>query len=258
MNLAVDNCSRSNVTIQRVEESRILEGYSQRHVGFDVLWCQVGNEVVIARWILPADGLQTILCLHRLGRGCLSQLLGIYIIEYLCSLCLQCGNMGLDGLRHVAAARDNQSAIARTGCCLEHTVFVGNPHQQAFGDVVAIKAGTVDVEDGLDEFGSQFAHAVDGELHEQLLRIFLPHVAYRQECEEVVVGLSPLQETLTALYIFHKVGGIAPDGVRGTHVYRGIELPAWPRIVLGRIASAVEEHVVDAGAEHQVKVGLQL
>ena len=59
-------------------------------------------------------------------------------------------------------------------------------------------------------------------------------------------------------HVLHEVGGVAPDAVRGAHVDRGVELPARPRIVFGRIAGAVEEHAVDAGAEHQVEVGLQL
>ena len=99
---------------------------------------------------------------------------------------------------------------------------------------------------------------MDGELHQQLVGILLPHIPDGQIDQEVVVGLPPLQETLAALHIFHELGGITPDGVRRAHVYRGIELPAWPGVILGRIAGAVEEHTVHSGTEHQVKVGLEL
>ena len=99
---------------------------------------------------------------------------------------------------------------------------------------------------------------MDGELHQQFVGVLLPHIPDGQIDQEVVVGLSPLQETLAALHIFHELGGITPDGVRGAHVYRGIELPARPGVILGRITGTVEEHTVHSGTEHQVKVGLEL
>ena len=99
---------------------------------------------------------------------------------------------------------------------------------------------------------------MDGELHKEFVGLLLPHVADGQVDKEVVVGLSPLQETLAALYIFHKVRCIPPDAVGRRHVDRGIELPSRPRIILGRIARAVEEHMVYAGTEHQVDIGLKL
>ena len=65
-------------------------------------------------------------------------------------------------------------------------------------------------------------------------------------------------ETLAALYILHEIRGIAPDAIGGRHVDRSIELPSRPRVILWRITGAVEEHVVDAGAEHQIDVGFEL
>ena len=56
---------------------------------------------------------------------------------------------------------------------------------------------------------------MDTELHEQFLGVLLPHVADRQIDKKIVVGLSPLQETLAAFHILHEIGGIAPDTVSG-------------------------------------------
>ena len=182
--------------------------------------------------ILAANGFQTMLRLHRFRTGGLCQLLAIDLVEYLGALSLEGFDMSLDRFGHVATARDNQSAIACASSRFEHAVFIRHTHQQTLGDVVAVETGAVNVEDGLDEIRRQLAHGVNGELHEQFVLLSAPHVAYGQQHEEVVVGLSPLQEALAALHIFHEVGGIAPDGVRGTHIDRGIELPAGPRIVL--------------------------
>ena len=99
---------------------------------------------------------------------------------------------------------------------------------------------------------------MDAELHEQLACILLPGVAHGQQHEEIVVGLSPLQEALATLHILHEVRSIAPDAVRRTHVDAGVELPTGPLVVTRAVARAMEEHVVHAGAEHQVEVGLQL
>ena len=109
---------------------------------------------------------------------------------------------------------------------------------------------------------------MDVKLHQQLLtqhafatldrHALAPHVSHRQVYQEVVVGLAHLQKTLTALYVFHQVRSIAPDAVRRTHIYRGIEFPAWPCVVLWRVARTVEVDVVDTTGEHQVQVGLHL
>ena len=115
---------------------------------------------------------------------------------------------------------------------------------------------------------------MDVELHQQVLAIaavfagllvvvvaratLAPHVANGQIDQKVVVGLSQLQKTLTALNILHQIGCVAPDAVRRTHINAGIELPAWPRIILGRVARTMEVDVVNTTGEHQIKVGLHL
>ena len=86
----------------------------------------------------------------------------------------------------------------------------------------------------------------------------MPDVVDRQIDEEIVVGLPHLKKALTTGDVVEEGRGIAPDGVGGRHVHRGVELPPGPRIILGAIAGAVEEHVVDARDEHQVHVGLAL
>ena len=119
----------------------------------------------------------------------------------------------------------------------------------AIADVVAVVAEAVDGEDAADELRRLLIHRVDIELHQQVFattavfalpfRIVIawaslvPHVADGQIYEEIIVGLSQLQETLTATDILHQIRCIAPDGVRRTHVDRGIESPARPRVVLG-------------------------
>ena len=115
---------------------------------------------------------------------------------------------------------------------------------------------------------------MDVELHQQVLAAatvlagllvivvarsaLVPHITNGQIDQEVVVRLSQLQETLTALYILHQPGCVAPDAVRGRHIYAGIELPTGPRVVLWRVARTVEVDVIDAAGEHQIEVGLHL
>ena len=67
-----------------------------------------------------------------------------------------------------------------------------------------------------------------------------------------------MQTLLTVIDIAGQHRRVAPDGVGGRHVHRSIEAPAGPRVVLWRIARAVEEHPVYSGTEHQVEVGLHL
>ena len=76
--------------------------------------------------------------------------------------------------------------------------------------------------------------------------------------KHVVVRSSHLQETLAALDVLHQVGRIPPDAVRRTHVDRCIEFPSRPLCCAWCIGSAMEQHVVDACHEHQVKVGFHL
>ena len=211
---------------------------------------------MIARRIPAADSLQATFRLNGFGGGSLSERRGIYIIKDVGTLRLQLFNVGFYALRHLSRTRDDEALVAGTGFGDEHTILIGDTHQQALGDVVAVEAGAVDSEDGLDKFRRQAAHRMDGELHEQFPWVLLPHIAYRQQDEEVIVGFSPLQERLAAFHILHEVGGIAPNRVRGRHINRGVEFPARPRIIFRRVARTVEEHVVDAGTEHQVEVGL--
>ena len=81
---------------------------------------------------------------------------------------------------------------------------------------------------------------------------------YRQIDQEVVVGLAHLQETLTPFYVLHEEGSVAPDAVGRTHVDGSIELPPWPWVVLGGIAGAMEEDMIDTCSKHQVEVGFHL
>ena len=260
MNLMVSqgDWNRLYFTIERIEIVTTLEIYTQLNVTLDVTGRQVGNEVMVARGILAADGFQAVFRLHGLGLGGSIHLGHVRAIDDLGTLSLHGLDMGFHLLRHVAAAGNDEGLVAGSGGCLYSTIHHLAAHQQALGDIVAIEAGLIDVEDGLDKLRCQFAHSMDGELHEQLLGVLLPHITDGQIDQEVVVGLSPLEETLAALHILHEFGCITPDGVRGAHVDRGIELPAWPWVVLGRIASAVEEHTVHAGTKHQVEVGLKL
>ena len=99
---------------------------------------------------------------------------------------------------------------------------------------------------------------MDIELHQPVLGILAPHVSYRQINQEIVVWLSPLQIGLAVGDVLHQFRSIAPDAVGRTHIHRSIELPAWPWIVLRRIGGAMEEHVVYAGAEHQVHIRFHL
>ena len=205
---------------------------------------------MVACSVTAADGLQATCRLDGFRTGGLLEVGGLCAVDDMCPLSLQLRDMGLHRLGHHAALGDHKTLVAGAGSRLEHAVAEGRSQEQTVADVVAVEAGAVDGEDGLDELRCQLAHLVDGELHEQLVSLLLPHVADGQVDEEVVVGFAPLQETLAALHVLHEVRGVAPDGVRRTHVDRCIELPAGPGIVLRRITGAVEEHVVDAGAEH--------
>ena len=73
---------------------------------------------------------------------------------------------------------------------------------------------------------------MNGELHQELLGVLMPHMMNRQVDEEIIIGLSPLQETLATFDILHKIRCIAPDRIRRRHVDGGVELPTWPGVVL--------------------------
>ena len=180
----------------------------------------------------------------------------------------------LQGVLDGRAAGNDERLVAGATLRDEHAVLDADLGQLAVADVVAVVAQTVNLQDAADELRSLLVHGVDIELHQQVLAIatvlagllgivvtrsaLAPHVPDGQIDEEVVVGLTHLQETLTALDIFHEVGRIAPDAVRWTHIHRGIELPSWPGVILGRVARAMEIDVVDTTGEHQVQVGLHL
>ena len=85
-----------------------------------------------------------------------------------------------------------------------------------------------------------------------------PHIPYGEQHEEVVVCFAHLQETLTAIDVFHQEGGILPDAVGATHIYGSIEFPSRPWFILGRVGSAVEIHVVHTTGEHQVDIRFAL
>ena len=213
---------------------------------------------MVAGIVPAAYGLQSKAGLHLLGLGRTGHLFYARTIYYLCPLSLQFGDVLPDMFGHIAAAGNDKALVARASLGDKHTVLIADTHEQPLGDVVAVEACLVDVKDRLDELGSQLAHGVDGELHEQLTRVFLPHVAHGEVDQEIVVGLSPLQETLATLHVLHEVRSVAPDAVGRAHVDRRIELPSRPFVILGRIAGTVEENVVYSGTEHQVEVGLQL
>ena len=72
MNLMVcqGNRHRLDFAIERIEEGGALEVNAQCYVCLNILWRQVGNEIVIARGVLAADGLQSIFRLHGFWLCC--------------------------------------------------------------------------------------------------------------------------------------------------------------------------------------------
>ena len=132
----------------------------------------------------------------------------------------------------------------------------------AVADIVAIVAEAVDAEDAPDKLRTFLVHGMDVELHEEVfpapavfaLRLSIiiartadaPHVMDGQIDQEIIVGLSHLQERLAAFDILHQERGIAPNAVGGTHIDRCIEFPSGPWIMLRGVATAMKEDVVDA------------
>ena len=84
------------------------------------------------------------------------------------------------------------------------------------------------------------------------------HVVVGQIDKQVVVGFTPLQETLATGDVCAESRHGVPLRVLRTHIDGGVELPRGPWIVLRRVAGSVEKHVIDAGHEHQVEVGFAL
>ena len=114
-----------------------------------------------------------------------------------------------------------------------------------------------DALNSLDELRSALIHGMDVE-QSNAAWLFINHVVERQIDEEVVVGLSPLQERLAALDVLAESRHILPLRVVWCHIDRSIESPAWPFGILRRIARTMEEHMVHTGHEHQVDVGFAL
>ena len=131
-------------------------------------------------------------CLDGLGLSGRLQVGGSCTVDHMCPLRLQSGDVLSDVLWHHPALRNHKSFVSCAGRRLQHTVLIRCGEQQAVGDIVTVEAGAVDVEDGLDELRCQLSHLMDGELHQQLVGLLLPHVAHREVDEEVVVGLAPL------------------------------------------------------------------
>ena len=165
-------------------------------------------------------------------------------------------------LNHVAwhdvVARNDDALVSGSGSCFNHTILKGTRAEVLVADVVAVESCLVDVENHLDKLRCLLRHTVDVELHQPVLGILAPHISYRQINQEVIVWLSPLQIGLAVGDVLHQFRSVAPDTVGRTHIHRSIELPAWPWIVLRRIGGAMEEHVVYAGAEHQVHIRFHL
>ena len=161
---------------------------------------------------------------------------------------------------HYGAFIRNDKALVLLSCSgNEHSITAGRGEDILLADVIAVESSLVYLAYSLHEFRRKFVHRMDGKLHEALLRGALcPHIPYRKEREEIIVRLSPLQETLASLDIFHQFGRITPDAVGRTHIDAGIEFPSRPHIILWRIACAVEIDVIDSCTEHQVEVRLHL
>ena len=165
-------------------------------------------------------------------------------------------------LNHVAwhdvVARNDDTFVSGSGSRFNHAVFKGTRAEILVADVVAVEPCLVDVENHLDKLWCLLRHTVDVELHQPVFGILAPHISYWQINQEIVVRLSPLQIGLAVGDVFHQFRSIAPDTVGRTHIHRSIEFPAWPCIVFRRIGGAMEEHVVYAGAEHQVHIRFHL
>ncbi len=84
----------------------------------------------------------------------------------------------------------------------------------------------------------------------------MPVVEDRPIQQHVVVGLSALEDALAAGDISVQRRHIMPDGIAGIHLRRGIEQPARPGRVVGRICAADAEYMVDSGNEHPVHQAL--
>ena len=224
----------------------------------DILAGEVGDEVMMADTVVAANHLQAQVLSHQFRFCRLFHRLDVVALDNLGALCLE----GRDVLNHVAwhdvVAWDDDALVSGSGSRFNHTVLKGTRAEILVADVVAVESCLVDVENHLDKLRCLLRHAMDIELHQPVLGILAPHISYRQINQEIIVWLSPLQIGLAVGDVLHQFRSVAPDAVGRTHIHRSIELPAWPWIVLRRIGGAMEEHVVYAGAEHQVHIRFHL
>ena len=242
----------------RIEPNTIFLTRGQGNGRGNVVLGEIGDEVMMAHAVAAANHLQSELLSEKLWLGGLCHCFGVVALDNLGSLRLEVGDM-LDYVAgHDVIARDDKTLVAGAGSGLYHAILKGTRAQVFVADIVAVESGLVDVEDGLDEFRGLLGHRVDVELHEPVLGVVAPHVSHRQIDQKVIVRLSPLQVGLAVGNILHEFRSISPNTIRRTHIHRGIKFPSRPWVVLGRIGRAMEEHVVHAGAEHQVHVGLHL
>ena len=217
---------------------------------------------MMPRVVRPSDGTQSMAGTHHF-RGCGTvHFRLIDAIDNMCTLCLQIVEMCFQGLRHLSCSRDKQSAVACARRRHQFPISARRSHQDALTDIIAVIAQAVNLEDAPDKLRCLFIHFVDIKRHEEscssLGMALRPHVAQRHQDEEIVVGFPHLQKTLAALDILHQFGCITPNTVVWTHIDAGIEAPSRPCSLFRTIASAMEEHMVDATGEHQVEVGFHL
>ena len=161
--------------------------------------------------------------------------------------------------KNVVGRRNHKPLVCGATRSMEHAIIIIGVEQYSVGNIIAIEACLVDGIDTLHKLRSQLAHGVYRELHKAFARRALcPHVVDRQIGEEIVVRTTHLEHALATLHILHEVRSIAPNGVVRTHVYRCIEAPSWPCLVLRRVGCAMEEHVVYASTEHKVHIWFHL
>lgn len=161
-----------------------------------------------------------------------------------------CGN-GLKpidcGYRHETYIGDDDGLIAAIGIGEQVTV----------GDVIDIVATLNDGLNGFDKLGCPLLHGMDvEECHGAWLVVY--HVVIGKVNKEIVVWASPLKEGLATFDVTAEGWHGVPLRIVRGHIHAGIKAPAWPWLILGGIAGAVEEYVVDARDEHEIEVRLAL
>ena len=163
--------------------------------------------------------------------------------------------------RDVSRNGDDECAVARATLRDEETILIAGLQQLRVADVVTVKTGGLNVPHRSRNGGNLLRQRVDVEqLQASLIgpRVLVHGIEERGIDQQVVVGLSHLQEALAACGVVHQGRCVAPDAIGRTHVDRGIELPARPLSLLRRVGGAVEEDMVHAREEEEVEVGLHL